>query len=108
MFTEKLDIDNPQEILDGVHDALLDNVLSRSAVPGFSKHHSGYAVDFGCGDNRLVFSFATTPCYQWLSADNFRNARRHGFIPSYPEGDLKQGPNPEPWEYVWIGELAMQ
>jgi len=30
--------------------------------------------------------------------------KRFGFIPSYPENSGKQGPEPEPWEYVWVGE----
>jgi len=103
IFTQKMGITNPLDIITGIHDETLDNVLSRSAIPGYSKHHSGYAADFGCGNDYLVFSFADTPCYDWLSADNFANARKHGFIPSYPDDVDNQGPNPEPWEYVWVG-----
>ena len=36
-------------------------------------------------------------------ADNFYNAKRFGFIPSYPDDLNAQGPNPEPWEFVWVG-----
>lgn len=103
IFTRKMNILNPLEIPTGIHDDILDTVLSRSAIPAYSKHHSGYAADFGCGNDYLVFSFADTPCYDWLSANNFENARRHGFIPSYPNDVVFQGPNPEPWEYVWVG-----
>lgn len=103
IFTQKMNIQNPLEILTGIHDDVLDEVLSRSAIPAYSKHHSGYAVDFGCGNDYLVFSFADTPCYSWLSENNFENARRYGFIPSYPNDVQSQGPNPEPWEYVWVG-----
>lgn len=103
IFTRKMEILDPNEIPTGIHDQKLDDVLSRSAIPAYSKHHSGYALDFGCGNDYLVFSFAKTPCYDWLSADNFANARKHGFIPSYPDGVDSQGPNPEPWEFVWIG-----
>jgi len=104
IFKQKMEIANPLDIITGVHDEKLDNILSRSAIPSYSKHHSGYAVDFGCGNDYLVFSFANTPCYDWLSANNFANARNHGFIPSYPDDVGLQGPNPEPWEYVWVGK----
>ena len=103
IFTRKMEILDPNEIPTGIHDQKLDDVLSRSAIPAYSKHHSGYALDFGCGNDYLVFSFAETPCYDWLSADNFANARKYGFIPSYPDGVDSQGPNPEPWEFVWVG-----
>jgi hypothetical protein len=81
----------------------LKDVLARSAPPGYSKHHTGYAVDFACGDEYLVFEFADTECYQWMSENNFEGVKQHGFIPSYPEGVKYQGPQPEPWEYVWVG-----
>lgn len=103
IFKDKMENINTGNIPSGVHDAKLDEVLSRSAIPSYSKHHSGYAVDFGCGNNYLVFSFAETECYQWMSANNFENSKKHGFIPSYPENVALQGPNPEPWEFVWVG-----
>src|SRR5690606_25521512 len=34
---------------------------------------------------------------------NYANAKRFGFIPSYPPDGGKQGPEPEPWEFVWVG-----
>lgn len=108
IFTRKMNIINPNEIPTGIHDEHLDDILSRSAIPAYSKHHSGYAVDFGCGNDYLVFSFASTPCYDWLSSNNFENARKHGFIPSYPERAKNQGPNPEPWEFVWVGEDTLR
>ncbi|MAQ77295.1 hypothetical protein CL684_02105 [Candidatus Campbellbacteria bacterium] len=106
IFKNKLNLVRPEGIPDGSYDAFLDSVLAVSSIPGYSKHHSGYAVDFGCGNDYLVYSFAETECYEYLSKDNFKNARRHGFIPSYPEGVSNQGPNPEPWEFVWVGEMA--
>lgn len=103
IFTNKINIANPRDILTGAHDAKIDEILIVSSIPGYSKHHSGYAVDFGCGNDYLVYSFNETECYAWLSENNFENAKRFGFIPSYPEGVESQGPNPEPWEYVWVG-----
>ena len=103
IFTDKANLTNPRTILDGSQDTNLDAILAVSALPGYSKHHTGYAVDFGCGNDYLVYSFADTSCYAWLSANNFENAKRYGFIPSYPEGAENQGPDPEPWEFVWVG-----
>lgn len=90
-------------IINGDYDEKITEVLNRSALPGYSKHHSGYAVDFGCGNDYLVYDFASTNCYDWMSKNNFENAKRFGFIPSYPNGTMSQGPDPEPWEYVWVG-----
>ena len=72
------------------------------APPGYSRHQTGYAVDLASGDygiNEFRFSGA----YAWLAADNFREAKRHGFVPSYPAGVQNQGPDPEPWEFFYVG-----
>jgi LAS superfamily LD-carboxypeptidase LdcB len=103
IFKEKMGSVVLGDIAKGLYDIKLDEVLSRSALPGYSKHHSGYAVDFGCGDKYLVYSFAETPCFAWLSENNFEKAKSFGFVPSYPEAAVLQGPNPEPWEFVWVG-----
>ena len=85
-------------------DAALDTLLGAVAAPGYSKHHTGYAIDLRSG-SAVLFDFATTPAYEWLSADNFANAKAHGWVPSYPDGVASQGPNPEPWEFVWAGAV---
>lgn len=83
-------------------DAAIDATLRISAPPGYSKHHTGFAVDVGeAGVDRG--GFVNTRAYAWLSADDFANAKAHGFIPSYPEGGTFMGPDPEPWEFVWVG-----
>lgn len=107
IFKRKFGVSDIQNIPLGKYDAELDTVLAVSAIPGYSKHHSGYAVDFGCGNDYLVYRFAETECYEWMSANNFENAKRFGFIPSYPNGVQYQGPNPEPWEFVWVGEETL-
>ena len=38
-----------------------------------------------------------------MAANNFAEAKRHGFVPSYPAGAGPQGPRPEPWEFVYVG-----
>lgn len=88
--------------LGGTSDAAIDTVLRTVAVPGYSKHHTGYAVDVR-SSSASGFAFRDSATYQWLAADNFANAKVHGWIPSYPEGTGPVGPVPEPWEFVWVG-----
>lgn len=92
------------QLASGAGDAAIDETLEMTAVPGYSRHHTGYTVDFWCEDGST--SFLTSTCYQWISADNYKNAMEYGWIPSYPEGATEQGPEPEPWEYVWVGNAT--
>ena len=48
--------------------------------------------------------FGSTPAFAWIAANNYENAKRFGFVPSYPPDATSQGPNPEPWEYVFVGD----
>ena len=77
--------------------------LKTVAIPGYSKHHTGYAIDLAEG-NFVFDEFIESASYTWLSADNYANARRHGWIPSYPPDADNQGPDPEPWEFVYVGQ----
>jgi len=96
------------EIAVGAADAAVDSVLRYSSIPGFSKHHSGYTIDIGDLSGGLDFTeFEQTRGFLWISAHNYYNAKRFGFIPSYPQGADNQGPEPEPWEYVWVGERLL-
>jgi hypothetical protein len=88
--------------LEGTSDDAINATLVWYSVPGTSKHHGGYALDFRYS-NGTFGEFRNTPDYEWLSRDNFYNAKRFGFIPSYPDDVTAQGPNPEPWEFVWVG-----
>lgn len=90
--------------LTGTSDAALDTILQTVAAPGYSKHHTGYAIDVRSG-SAILYDFANTPAYAWLSADNWANAKGYGWVPSYPDGVASQGPNPEPWEFVWVGAI---
>lgn len=93
------------QIASGSADAAINAVLSQVAIPGYSRHHTGYAIDLWCEDGSTAF--LSSSCFQWISADNYRVAKEHGWIPSYPEGVDLQGPEPEPWEYVWVGEILL-
>ncbi len=96
------------EIASGEADASIDRVLRYSSIPGYSKHHSGYTIDIADFSEGYAFTeFEQTRGFAWISAHNYLNAKRFGFIPSYPAGAAKQGPEPEPWEYVWVGRQRL-
>lgn len=73
-----------------------------SAPPGYSEHHTGYAIDIGDADfpdSHLQEAFADTPAYGWLAA----NATRYGFELSFlPDND--QGVAFEPWHWRFVGD----
>lgn len=93
------------QIVNGYADGALKDVLSVTGIPGYSRHHSGYAVDFWCEDGSGLF--ANSSCAAWLERDNYLQAKKFGWIPSYPDGAGIQGPEPEPWEYVWVGKSLL-
>jgi len=98
----------PVEIAAGAADEALEAVLAESAPPGFSRHHTGYALDLNDPSTGRPFTeFGGSRAHEWLAADNYLAAKRFGFIPSYPPGAGAQGPDPEPWEFVWVGEAAL-
>lgn len=88
--------------LNGTSESAIDATLRWYSVPGTSKHHAGYALDFRYAKGTFG-EFRSTPDYGWLAADNFAVPKRHGLVPSYPDDVESQGPNPEPWEFVWVG-----
>lgn len=92
-----------EQIANAEADAAIDEVLKTSSIPGYSRHHSGHTVDIGQDGVGAFEDFFGTPGWDWISANNYENAKRFGFIPSYPPNAGLQGPDPEPWEYVYIG-----
>ena len=77
----------------------MEDVLTISAAPGFSEHHSGRAVDLGTvGARSLEVEFAQTPAFVWLAA----NARKFDFVLSYPIGN-SLGYQYEPWHWCFRG-----
>ncbi|NIR36644.1 MAG: M15 family metallopeptidase, partial [Actinobacteria bacterium] len=91
-----------RERLRGTSDAGIDATLAQVAPPGYSKHHTGYTIDVRAPDGGGP-AFAFTGAYAWLSDDDFAAARAHGWVPSYPDGGVAMGPDPEPWELTWVG-----
>ncbi|ELR96337.1 D-alanyl-D-alanine carboxypeptidase family protein [Gloeocapsa sp. PCC 73106] len=73
-----------------------------SAPPGYSEHHTGYAIDIGDGKvpaTHVKGDFAQTPAFKWLQA----NAARYSFELSFPENN-PQGINYEPWHWRFVGD----
>ena len=73
-----------------------------SAPPGYSEHHTGYAVDIGDGKapaTNLSTNFEKTRAYKWLSA----NAARYSFELSFPKNN-RQGVSYEPWHWRYVGD----
>lgn len=93
------------QIANGQADNQIVAVLSQAAIPGYSRHHTGFTVDFVCANGTQ--SFETTTCFKWLHENNYLNAKKYGWIPSYPDGVNSQGPEPEPWEFVWVGVQSL-
>lgn len=86
----------------GTSDSSINATLAYHSVPGTSRHHSGYTLDITLPGHEL-WQFKGTAAYSWLTKNNYYNAKRFGFVPSYPPGVSGQGPNPEPWEFVYVG-----
>lgn len=102
LFTERLLAQGVtiQQIADGKGEAALNTTLSMTAVPGYSRHHTGYTIDLYCDDG---IAFGDSSCNKWITKNNYENAKKYGWIPSYPPDAGEQGPEPEPWEFVWVG-----
>jgi zinc D-Ala-D-Ala carboxypeptidase len=72
------------------------------APPGYSEHHTGYAIDLGDGfypDTKLQISFEKTAAFRWLQ----RNAARFNFEMSFPKNN-PQGVSYEPWHWRFVGD----
>lgn len=74
-----------------------------SAPPGYSEHHTGYAIDIGDGkapSANLNVKFENTAAFRWLQA----NAARYSFELSFPQ-DNPQGISYEPWHWRYVGDV---
>lgn len=73
-----------------------------SAPPGYSEHHTGYAIDIGDGEMHstdLSTSFEQTQAFQWLK----KNAAYYSFELSFPKNNA-QGVSYEPWHWRFVGD----
>lgn len=72
-----------------------------SAPPGYSEHHTGYAVDFvdlSQPATELSAGFEQTQAFQWLE----QNAAFYGFELSFPK-ENDQNVAYEPWHWRYVG-----
>lgn len=77
----------------------LHDILRVNALPGFSEHHSGRAIDIAePGTPPAETVFESTDAFAWL----VRFAPDFGFRLSYPRGNLA-GMAYEPWHWYWQG-----
>jgi D-alanyl-D-alanine carboxypeptidase len=82
--------------------ASLEAILSASAPPGYSEHHTGRAIDITTdGVPPFEVEFEATAAFRWLSA----NAARFGFVLSFPPGNA-HGYQYEPWHWCYEASSA--
>lgn len=75
----------------------IGEILEVSAAPGFSEHHSGFAIDLACpGSDPLEECFENTSAFEWLS----ESADRYGFSMTYPRNN-HHGIAYEPWHWCF-------
>ena len=94
-----------EELFFGVKEQKVQNAAKRaevSAPPGYSEHHTGYAVDIGDGTaptTNVEPTFANTAAFAWLE----KNALKYSFEMSFPPGN-EQGVSYEPWHWRFVGD----
>ena len=73
----------------------LEEITRASALPGYSEHHTGQAIDIGTpGAEPLTEEFEKTAAFEWLK----RRGHEFGFSMSYPR-DNPFGIMFEPWHW---------
>lgn len=79
--------------------AAIKSILCYIAIPGFSEHHTGRAIDIHVnGKAVLERAFEKTNEFSWLS----ENAADFGFEMSYPRSGTS-GIIYEPWHWLYVG-----
>jgi D-alanyl-D-alanine carboxypeptidase len=75
----------------------IETILTLSAPPGYSEHHTGRAIDINTpGCEATEEPFEHTDAFRWLTA----HGRRFGFTLSYPR-DNALGFIYEPWHWCY-------
>ena len=99
------DTETQDHLFFGVKEQRVQDAAKRaevSAPPGYSEHHTGYAIDIGDGnapETNLETSFGDTAAFRWLE----QNALKYSFELSFP-ADNKQGVSYEPWHWRFVGD----
>jgi D-alanyl-D-alanine carboxypeptidase len=75
----------------------LEEITLASALPGYSEHHTGRAIDIGAPNSEpLTGEFEKTPSFEWLK----RHAHEYGFSMTYPRNN-PYGIMFEPWHWMF-------
>ena len=75
----------------------IKSILEENTLPGYSEHHTGYALDFiSDGAYSLSVDFEKTNEFSWL----LNNANKYGFYLSYPKNN-NSGIMYEPWHWCF-------
>jgi D-alanyl-D-alanine carboxypeptidase len=75
----------------------IEQILSVSAPPGYSEHHTGCAIDIGtAGCDELEEVFERSAAFKWL----VKHASRFGYFLSYPRRN-RYGYKYEPWHWKY-------
>ena len=70
------------------------------APPGYSEHHTGYAMDFAINDGGYYPALKNEGQYQWI----YNNAEKYGFILRYTEQNKDiTGYAAESWHFRYLG-----
>ena len=79
----------------------IEDILRVNALPGYSEHHTGRAIDLGTeGCPALEEEFEHTAAFRWLQDQ----AAMFGFVLSYPRGN-PMGISYEPWHWCYHSDL---
>ena len=74
-----------------------DDIITSVALPGYSEHHTGQAVDLHTdGAAPLSLKFAATPAFDWLT----EHAGQFGFRLTYSQNN-RTGIRFEPWHWYY-------
>ena len=77
--------------------AAVEKAKYTAALPGYSEHETGLAIDFSFNGN----ADKQADMWNWLS----NNAYKYGFILRYPEGKENiTGYSYEPWHFRYVGK----
>jgi len=75
----------------------LEQITRASALPGYSEHHTGCAIDIGTPESPpLTEEFEQAPAFGWLT----RRAHDFGFSMTYPRNN-SFGIMFEPWHWMF-------
>lgn len=76
----------------------IDEILTGNAIPGFSEHHTGRAIDIIADPLIPENAFHETDTFRWM----LENAKRFKFRLSYPRSN-SYGIIFEPWHWFFEG-----